>query len=140
MACSPDPAPGYRIRVATQRSPASLIHNRLMRLVVLANEAADDGINVGLPARPGKKIVMIALVHREAALVAHGNTCAQVLRGVGLAGSGNVVQLAFDCEQGSSADVLRTHWQAAHAPVSTRPPYQALRYIPRKTVGAPRRA
>ena len=94
MACSPDPAPGYRIRVATQRSPASLIHSRLMRLVVLANEAADDGINVGLPARPGKEIVMIALVHREASLVTHGNTCAQILRDVGLARSGNVVQLA----------------------------------------------
>src|SRR5260370_31421861 len=110
MACSPDPAPGYRIRVATQRSPASPIHSLLMKLVVLANEAADDGINVGLPARPGKKIVMIALLHREASLVTHGTTCAQILSDVGLARPINGAQLAFNSVNGGSAHVQHTHW------------------------------
>ena len=63
----------------------------------------------------GKALVASAF-HVEVILPLCGDTGAQAVRGFRLAGAGDIVQLAFNSEQGHRGDVLRTHQVAAHFP------------------------
>src|ERR1700676_5147588 len=109
MLCSRNPTPAHRIGVDMQRSPVIPVHWYPLKQVILANQVTDDGVNLGPPVWPRKKIVVAALARSEVALVARGNACAQALCSLGLAAAGHVVQLTLDREQRGGTNILRTH-------------------------------
>src|SRR4051812_4599049 len=68
------------------------------------------------PAAAGEDAVVAGAGGDEIVLHGGGDAGAQFVGGLGLAGAGDVVEFAFDGEQGNVGDVLWTHQFAADFP------------------------
>nr|GEU28069.1 hypothetical protein [Tanacetum cinerariifolium] len=87
---------------------------------VLLDELGNFRAHQLAPATARKNAVVAGAGRHEIEVHGGGNAGAQVVRGLGLAGAGNVVEFTLDREQRHGGDVLRAHQLAAHFPHAAR--------------------
>src|SRR5207248_7283997 len=102
------------------RSGSRLSPGRQFVLAVRADEVADQGVGLALPAAAVEDAVMADAELQMVQLFGVRQVMAQALRGDGLAGAANIVALAFDRHQRGALDRAGIDRLAMHLKAAIR--------------------